>query len=594
MDYLVIGAGPAGLQLGYFLQQSGRDYLILEAGSTPGTFFRTFPRHRRLISINKPHTGECDPERNLRMDWNSLLSDDPRLLFTRYSERYFPAADDLVSYLCDFAASKQLRIQYDTRVVEVVRNRDGFVVVDNSGVTYRARRLVVATGPARPYIPAIPGVEWVERYGDVSVDPRDFVDQRVLIIGKGNSGFETADNLIETAAVIHVAGPSSIRMSWRTHYAGHLRAVNDNFLDTHQLKWQNALLDGEVRQIEKTPDGYIVSFGFGRASEFVRELRYDRVILCTGFRFDDSIFAPGCWPELVIDDRFPDQTSEWRSTNVDHLYFAGTLMQVRDFKKSTSGFIHGFRYCIRALHRILEDKYHGVPWPHRTVEADPAVLTLMIIDRVNRTSALWQQFGVLADLIVIGSAGGERLAGAGDADGGGIGGVGGNGSIGGGMARYYEELPIDYVHDSRFGDAGSYFLITLEYGPDPDRVDSFGIAAGRTAQSDAERAPQGRYLHPVVRHYRRRRLVATHHVTENLENDWTSPAVHRQPLLEFIDRQLAGAHPRAASDLPARPAVTDLPARPAVNDLPARPAVTDLPAPPAVTDLPAPPAVVWA
>src|SRR5215204_6280386 len=81
MDYLVIGAGPAGLQLGYFLERAGRDYLILEAGTTPGTFFRTFPRHRKLISINKPHTGEADPERNLRMDWNSLLSDDPDLLF---------------------------------------------------------------------------------------------------------------------------------------------------------------------------------------------------------------------------------------------------------------------------------------------------------------------------------------------------------------------------------------------------------------------------------------------------------------------------------------------------------------------------------
>ena len=96
MDYLVIGAGPAGLQLDYFLQQAGRDYLILEAGDAPGTFFRTFPRHRSLISVNKPHTGESDPERNLRMDWNLLPSDDPRLLFTNYSERYFPAADDLV------------------------------------------------------------------------------------------------------------------------------------------------------------------------------------------------------------------------------------------------------------------------------------------------------------------------------------------------------------------------------------------------------------------------------------------------------------------------------------------------------------------
>ena len=37
VDYLVIGAGPAGLQLGYFLDRAGRDYLILEAGGVPGS-----------------------------------------------------------------------------------------------------------------------------------------------------------------------------------------------------------------------------------------------------------------------------------------------------------------------------------------------------------------------------------------------------------------------------------------------------------------------------------------------------------------------------------------------------------------------------
>ena len=83
MDYVVIGAGPAGLQLGYFLQRAGREYLIVEAGPTPGTFYRTFPRHRRMISINKPHTGWHDAEKDLRVDWNSLLSDDPALRFTR-------------------------------------------------------------------------------------------------------------------------------------------------------------------------------------------------------------------------------------------------------------------------------------------------------------------------------------------------------------------------------------------------------------------------------------------------------------------------------------------------------------------------------
>ena len=126
MDYLVIGAGPAGLQLGYFLERAGRDYLILEAGSAPGTFFRTFPRHRRLISINKPHTGWDDPELKLRMDWNTLLSDDPDLRFPRYTGRYFPDADDMVRYLADFAGWFGLRVRYGTRVVRVSRDGEGF------------------------------------------------------------------------------------------------------------------------------------------------------------------------------------------------------------------------------------------------------------------------------------------------------------------------------------------------------------------------------------------------------------------------------------------------------------------------------------
>ena len=41
-----------------------------------GSFFTRYPRHDKLISINKRFTGKTNKEFNMRHDWNSLLSDD--------------------------------------------------------------------------------------------------------------------------------------------------------------------------------------------------------------------------------------------------------------------------------------------------------------------------------------------------------------------------------------------------------------------------------------------------------------------------------------------------------------------------------------
>ena len=51
-----------------------------------GSFFDTYPRHDRLISINKRHTGKTNKEFNMRHDWNSLLSHDESLQIRHYSK----------------------------------------------------------------------------------------------------------------------------------------------------------------------------------------------------------------------------------------------------------------------------------------------------------------------------------------------------------------------------------------------------------------------------------------------------------------------------------------------------------------------------
>jgi len=262
------------------------------------------------------YTGCDDPELNFRWDWNSLIGEDEAFCFANYSKRYFPDADDLVRYLEDYARHYDLEIAYNTDVTRVRKEKKAFIVETSTG-TFRARTLIVATGVPKLNIPSIPGIEYMETYTEMDLDPMSFANQRVLIIGKGNSAFETADALIETAAAIHLGSPEVLKLAWKSHHVGHLRAVNNNFLDTYLLKAQNGIFDAHIDRVDREPDGKLrVRFELMRADATYAEEVYDRIILCSGFRFDDSIFDETCRPELSIGDRFPTQTSDWESVNV--------------------------------------------------------------------------------------------------------------------------------------------------------------------------------------------------------------------------------------------------------------------------------------
>jgi hypothetical protein len=266
VEYLVIGAGPAGLQMGRFLHLAGREYLIVEAGPEPASFFRTFPRHRVLST-----------------DDNSLFEGAP---FSRYSKRSFPNADDLVRYLEDFA--QPLNVRYNTPVSDLDQ--------------YRARHVIVATGK-KPHLPGIPGIEHAETYASASTDPTAYTGKRVLIIGRGHSAFETADHIAATARITHTVG----------------RAVQRIFKDGNEFV---ALIDG------------------------TGELRYDKVIVCAGFRRDTTLDAP-------------------------HTHVV------------TGDSIKAIRHSARALHRTMEFEHHGVPWPHRKLRNRPDSLAATIAIRAT-------------------------------------------------------------------------------------------------------------------------------------------------------------------------------------------------------------------
>src|SRR3982751_447697 len=158
-EYLILGAGPAGLQMGHHLSRAGHSYLILEAGDSPGTFFKKYPRHRTLAARNKVHTGSQDPEVRLRFDECSLPAEHGAgaFRFADVSRSYLPSADEMVSYLCGYAERQGLNVRSGTRILRVERTGAAlFRLTDAAGNVFSCRRVIVANGAGRPPRASVP------------------------------------------------------------------------------------------------------------------------------------------------------------------------------------------------------------------------------------------------------------------------------------------------------------------------------------------------------------------------------------------------------------------------------------------------------
>ncbi len=408
-DYplLVVGSGPGGLQLSYWLDRLGIDHAVLSADDGPGGMFRRWPLFQRLLSWTKPYALPDRAARAFeRYDWNSLLAEEPELrglaATVMDGTSSFPSRPEMAASLVAFAERARIRVRYGCRWTATRQEEDRggrrFVLVTSDG-EYRAPIVVFAVGVAEPFRPPIPGIELAHHYADVR-PPETYAGRRVLIVGKRNSAFELANGLLPWAASLLLVSPSPAKLSVVTRSLVGVRARYVQPYEDFALGGGVGLLDAAIERIERLDGALAARLRPSDGGEAMTVVA-DEIIEATGFA------APvGDLPDLglavVGQGRIPAQTAWWESASLPGVYFAGTLTQgsgglKKHGQPSNSGAVHGFRYNARILARRLAATAFGRPLESSPIH--PAELIDFLLDEATLGPELWHQKAYLARVI---------------------------------------------------------------------------------------------------------------------------------------------------------------------------------------------------
>lgn len=179
-ETIVIGAGQAGLTMGYYLKQHKGDFLIIDKGKAVGEVWRNRYDSLQLFTP--------------RM-YSSLPG-----LALEGKQHGFPIKNEVAEYLKSYSELMALPIQMDTEVLRVSKTESGFCIETTKDTFYTAN-IVVATGPFQtkqvPAYSSLLSKKIVQLHSSEYKNPSQLQKGNVLVVGGGNSGAQIAVELSE-------------------------------------------------------------------------------------------------------------------------------------------------------------------------------------------------------------------------------------------------------------------------------------------------------------------------------------------------------------------------------------------------------------
>jgi len=314
-DVVIIGAGQAGLAIGYHLARQGRDFTILDAAAELGSAWRSRWDSLKLFT---PARYDGLPGRDFPGPPDS-----------------YPTRDEVVDYLTGYARDFGLPVELNSPVRGLRRTEDGYLV-ELDDRTIDTAQVVIATGPFQT--PRIP-VQLAEALDPRVVQlhssdyrrPQDLPTGRVLIVGGGNTGFQIAEELAaDRAREVHLSvgsrqTPLPTRIFGRELFSvlqgTGLMAKTVTSRLGRRLKGRDTLVGSSPRRAKRqgihmqtrtvSTSGRQIGFDDGTS------LTVDAVVWATGFDRDHS------WIEAPVFDQAGRVVQDRGVTTSPGLYFLG-------------------------------------------------------------------------------------------------------------------------------------------------------------------------------------------------------------------------------------------------------------------------------
>jgi thioredoxin reductase (NADPH) len=265
-DFVVVGAGPIGLETAAALCEEGLRVLVVDAGPVGATIARTFPPQTRFFT---------SPERLAIRGWPVASTTQEKT-----------TGEEYLAFLRAFVTGKGLHVRTFQRVVAIDGHRGDFAVTtetpDGVWTVIGCRAIVLASGGTdHPRTLGVDGEDLAMVHHYLG-DPHRFFDRTVLVVGGRNSAAESALRLYRIGARVHLVHRQAALYERIKHW---IRP------DLVSLIEEGEIVAHMSRVVQRFEPGLVFLSDPAEPGVTTDEVRVDDVVLQLGFEQDSTLFT---------------------------------------------------------------------------------------------------------------------------------------------------------------------------------------------------------------------------------------------------------------------------------------------------------------